>query len=167
MLYSGALERIDFDEEDAARGACLVQLARGATRWRFLPLNARPLRTLRLDLRDSPTPDAALPALLKGQALEGVILRLQLQLRAENEGRAEPGRAGETLRRAGVWHLAGLQRLVERPARAPSGTAEGLDAQQLLARYLDAQQLPPDRQAELLNTAAAILGEGDASSGPD
>lgn len=164
VVCSGALERIDFSEEHEARGACLVQLARGATRWRFLPVPARALRSLSLDLRDSPAPDAALQAFIDGQALEGVILRLQLQLAAEQEAALDMGALRETLRQAGVWHLAGLQRQVERPARVPAGALAGLDALQLLERYLDAQERPAARQAELLQAAAGLLR---AATGPD
>ncbi len=167
VVYSGGLERIDFSEEDEPRGACLVQLARNATTWRFLPLPARPLRTLRLDLRDSPAPDEALQSLLAGQTLEQVILRLQLQLSAENEAALNVSALRETLRRAGVWHLASLQRLVERPARASAGNVNGLDALQLLERYLQAQDLAPDRQAELLTMAAEILRDEALTGGPD
>ncbi len=167
VVCSGGLERIDFSEEDQPRGICLVELARKATRWRFLPLQARPLRTLQFDLRDSPAPDEALQTLIAGQALEGVILRLQLQLTPANEAALNLGALRETLRQAGVWHLASLQRLVERQARVPAGSVEGLDALQLLERYLEAQTLPPGRQAELMTAAADILRDVAAATGPD
>ena len=167
VVYSGGLERIDFSEEDEPRGACLVQLARNTTTWRFLPLPARPLRTLRLDLRDSPAPDEALQSLIEGQALEHVILRLQLQLSAENEAALNVSTLRETLRRAGVWHLASLQRLVDRPAQVAAGSVEGLDVLQLLERYLQAQELAPDRQAELLIAASDLLRDEAVTSGPD
>ena len=167
VVYSGGLERIDFSEEDEPRGACLVQLARNATTWRFLPLPARPLRTLRLDLRDSPAPDEALQSLIEGQILEHAILRLQLQLSAENEAALNVSSLRETLRRAGVWHLASLQRLVARPARVAPGSVEGLDALQLLERYLQAQELTQDRQTELLMAGSDILRDETMVSGAD
>ena len=167
VVYSGGLERIDFSEEDEPRGACLVQLARDATTWRFLPLQARPLRTLRLDLRNFPAPDEMLPTLLAGQALEHVILRLQLQLSVENEAALNVSALRESLRQAGVWHLASLQRLVARPRRAAAGSVEGLDALQLMERYLQAQELTPERQAELLTMAADILRDDAMASGSD
>lgn len=167
VVCSGAMERIDFSEENEPRGICLVELARKATRWRFLPLPARPLRTLQFDLRDSPAPDEALQTLLAGQTLAGVILRLQLQLTPENEAALNPVALRETLRQAGVWHLASLQRQVERQPRVPAGSVEGLDPLQLLQRYLEAQTLPPGHQAELMTAAADILRDLAPTTGPD
>ena len=164
VVCSGALERLDFSEEDAPRGACLVELARGATRWRFLPLAARPLRNLELDLRDSAAPAAALQQALAGEALEGVILRLLLQLSADNEAALDADALHEALRHAGVWHLAGLQREVERPRRRRLSGVEGLEPLPLLQHYLTARDAPPQRQKALLDAAAGLLRDVDAES---
>lgn len=163
VVCSGALERLDFSEEGQPRGACLIELERGATRWRFLPLAARPLRSLRLDLRDDPAPEQTLLQCLDGQELAGVILRLHLQLSAENEAALGPEALRDALQRAGVWHLAGLQRQVERARRPATPALEGLEPPQLLRRYLERRQLAPERQARLLELAAGLLQE----AGPD
>ena len=165
VVCSGALERIDFSEEDVPRGACLIELRRGATRWRFLPLEARRLRSLRLDLRDTAAPAEALQQAIAGQDLENVILRLHLQLAPENEAALDAGALREMLQRAGVWRLAGLQREVARPRRAAAGSLEGLEPLQMLRRYLSAQDLPQQRSAELLAAAAELLRD-DAGAGP-
>lgn len=165
VVCSGALERIDFSEEHEPRGACLIELARNATRWRFLPLEARPLRSLRLDLRDTAAPAEALERAIAGQELEGVILRLHLQLAPDNEAALDSGVLSEMLQRAGVWHLAGLQREVARPRRM-AGSLEGLEPLQLLRRYLSARDLPEQRSAELLAAAADLLLDDNAPGPP-
>ena len=164
VVCSGALERLDFSEKDAPRGACLIELARGATRWRFLPLAARPLRSLELDLLDSAAPAAALQRALAGEALEGVILRLLLKLSAENEAALDADALHETLRNAGVWHLAGLQREVERPRRRTRGDVEDLEPLPLLQSYLRSRDTPPQRQEALLDAAAGLLRDIEAGS---
>ena len=159
VVCSGALERLDFSEEGESRGACLIELERGATRWRLLPLAARPLRSLSLDLRDDPAPEQTLLQQLDGEELAGVILRLHLQLSAENEAALDPEALRDALQRAGVWHLAGLQRQVEQPRRLASPALEGLDPSQQLRHYLERRQVPPERQARLLELAAELLQE--------
>ncbi len=164
VVCSGAPERLDFSEEDAPRGACLIELARGATRWRFLPLAARPLRSLHLDLRDSAAPAAALQGALAGEALDGVILRLLLKLSADNEATLDADALHEALQSAGVWHLAGLQREVERPHRRTRGGVEGLEPLPLLQHYLTSRDTPPQRQKALLDAAAELLRDIEAGS---
>ncbi len=164
VVCSGALERLDFSEEDAPRGACLIELARGATRWRFLPLDARPLRSLQLDLRQSAAPAGALQQALAGQQLKGVILRLLLQLSAENEAALDADALHAALRDAGVWHLAGLQRQVERPRRRSGAGLDDLDPLPLLQHYLEARDTPPPRQKDLLDAAAGLLREVGTAS---
>lgn len=164
VVCSGAPERLDFSEEEAPRGACLIELARGATRWRFLPLAARPLRSLQLDLRDSAAPAADLQAALADQALEGVILRLLLQLSADNEAALDADALHEALRGAGVWHLAGLQREVERPRRHAQGGVETLEPLPLLQHYLTSRDTPPPRQKALLDAAAGLLRDLERGS---
>ncbi|MCY4525568.1 MAG: exonuclease subunit SbcD [Anaerolineaceae bacterium] len=164
VVCSGALERLDFSEEDAPRGACLIELARGATRWRFLPLDARPLRSLQLDLRQSAAPAGALQQALAGQQLKGVILRLLLQLSAENEAALDADALHAALRDAGVWHLAGLQREVERPRRRSGTGLDDLDPLPLLQHYLEARDTPPPRQKDLLDAAAGLLREVGTAS---
>lgn len=164
VVCSGAPERLDFSEEDAPRGACLIEMARGATRWRFLPLAARPLRSLHLDLRDSAAPAAALQGALAVEELEGVILRLLLQLSADNEAALDADALHEALRSAGVWHLAGLQREVERPHRRTRGGVEGLEPLPLLQHYLTSRDTPPQRQKALLDAAARLLRDVEAGS---
>ena len=48
-----------------------------------------------------------------------------------------------------------------------AGSVEGLDVLQLLERYLQAQELAPDRQAELLIAASDLLRDEAVTSGPD
>ena len=53
VVYAGSLERIDFGEEGQPKGFCWVELARGATSWRFVELAARRLVTIRTDVREA------------------------------------------------------------------------------------------------------------------
>jgi len=70
----------------------------------------------------------------------------------------------EALRQAGVWHLAGLQREVERSWRRRLSGVEGLEPLPLLQRYLVSRDTPPQRQEALLDAAAGLLRDVENDS---
>ena len=74
VVYSGSLERIDFGEEGDVKGFCWIELARGATTWRFERSAARKLLTLRVDCRDSSDPTALVLATLAEHKLEDAVV---------------------------------------------------------------------------------------------
>lgn len=158
VVYSGSIERIDFGEEGDAKGFCWVELARGAAAWRFVPVKARPFVTLRADLRQSADPTRALLQDIRSHDLKGVIVRVIVQLSAENENQLNESAVREALRAAGIHHLASLQKDIERADRARLGVSpEGLTAEELLERYLLSRDVPAERRAELLALARGIF----------
>lgn len=162
VVYSGSIERVDFGEEGDPKGFCWVELARGATRWQFVPVRARPFVTLRADLRDSPEPTAELIDLVKRYDLSEAVTRLILTLTPETEARLNESAVREALRQAGVFQVAGIRREVEQAVRTRLGDSpEGLTPAELLERYLISKEVPAERRAELLVAAQPIF-EGRA-----
>jgi exonuclease SbcD len=59
VVYSGSIDRIDFGEEEEAKGCCIVSIDQDgpdkpkSTRYEFLPTPARPFRTIRVDASES------------------------------------------------------------------------------------------------------------------
>ncbi|MGQ9888119.1 MAG: metallophosphoesterase family protein [Aggregatilineales bacterium] len=158
VVYSGSMERIHFGEEGDAKGFCWVELARGAAAWRFVPVKARPLVTLRADLRQSADPTRALLQDIRSRDLKGVIVRVIVQLSAENESQLNESAVRDALRAAGINYLASLQKDVERANRVRLGISpEGLTAEELLERYLLSRDVPAERRAELLALARSIF----------
>jgi exonuclease SbcD len=163
LVYSGSLERIDFGEESDPKGFCWLHLARYRTRWQFVPVQARPMLTLRVDCRQDKTPTATVLALLKKVALEGAIVRLFIQLTPETEPALNDARLREALIEAGVFHIATIKRDVERPERARLGAApEGLTAADLLERYFISRSMEPERRARLLAAAQELMHESSS-----
>ncbi len=162
VVYSGSIERVDFGEEGDPKGFCWVELARGATRWQFVPVRARPFVTLRADLRDSPEPTAELIDLVKRYDLSEAVTRLILTLTPETEARLNESAVREALRQAGVFQVASIRREVEQAVRTRLGDSpEGLTPAELLERYLISKEVPAERRAELLAAAQPIF-EGRA-----
>lgn len=165
VVYSGSIERIDFGEEGDPKGFCWVELSREETNWEFVRLNARNFVTLKADLRQSVNPTQDVVRLIGKHALRDAVVRLILQFTQESEVRFNDMAIRETLRQAGVFHLAAIRKEVEQPVRARLGASpEGLTPEELLERYLISKEVEPERRSELLNAANAILNPDDQKS---
>ncbi|NDJ62055.1 MAG: exonuclease SbcCD subunit D [Chloroflexi bacterium] len=165
VVYSGSLERIDFGEEGDPKGYCWVELARGATEWRFVRSQARPFVTLSADLRDVAEPTAAVIALIEAHDLSGAITRLRLKLTQETEARLNEGLIRDALRQAGVAYIAAIAKDIEQPARARlGGSPEELSDEELLDHYLKIKGMTPERRELLMAAAAEIFEQARAAT---
>ena len=161
VVYSGSLERVDFGEENDVKGFCWVELARGATNWRFVELAARKLLTLEVDCRAIENPTGEVLSALKGHELPGVVVRLVIRLTPESETLLNDKLIVDELKRAGVFHIAGLRKDVDRRARTRLGAnPEGMTPLELLAKYFEARDVDEARREELLKLARGIV-EGE------
>ncbi len=159
VVYSGSLERIDFGEEGDPKGFCWVELARGATQWRFVPVHSRPFVTLEANLRESSDPTAETVDLIEEYALEETIVRLILKMTPEIEARFNEAIVRDALRRARVSAVAAIRKEVDQPARARLGeNPEGLTDLELLERYMIGKQIDGERRTRILAEAEDIIG---------
>ncbi len=158
VVYCGSPERIDFGEEAEIKGFCWVELARGETDWQFIESKARARRTLRVDCRASESPTRRTLDALKQQSLDETILRLELRLTPESEALLDESAIIAALKRAGVFHIAGIRKDVERGGRARLGRSpEGLSPLELLARYFEIRDVDAARREALLERAREIV----------
>jgi exonuclease SbcD len=158
VVYAGSLERIDFGEEREPKGFCWVELARGKTEARFIPVAARPFVTLDVNARTEPDPTAAVLAAMEARQAElpGAVVRVVVQLDGDQAGLLDERVVQKAAESAA--HLT-IQQDVHREARARLGLegTESLTPLQLLERYLTARQVTPDHAAELLAEAGRII----------
>ena len=158
VVYSGSLERIDFGEEDDVKGFCWVELARDNTNWRFVELPARKMLTLKADCRALDNPTGQVLAEMRRQDLQDAVVRLVIKLTRESETLLNDGVIVNELKRAGVFHIAGISKDVDRRSRARLGAnPEGMTPMQLLERYFESRDVDPERREELLKLARGIV----------
>lgn len=160
VVYSGSLERIDFGEEDEAKGFCWVEVERGRAAWKFVPVRARPFRTVRVDLRGEADPTAAAVAAVAGLEAEGAVVRVQMQIRSDQQALVRDREIEAAL--AGASNVL-IAREVETEARARLGdlAAEALTPSQLVERYFRGRNEPEERIAALLTRAEDLLRDSD------
>ena len=156
VIYAGSLERIDFGEEGQTKGFCWVELARGATEWQFVPVKARPFRTIRADVRQAEDPTQAVLDAVAGHDVSGAVVRLIVQTTPEVEARLRDKEIQKAL--APANYLAAFVKETEHQERVRLGDVapESLTPAELLALYLAAKETPPER-AEMLLTYAEML----------
>ena len=158
VVYSGSLERIDFGEERDPKGFVWLELARGKAKWEFIPVQARPFVTVRGDLRASEDPTADVLELLRRYSLDGAIVRLILEMTPETAARLNEKTIRDALDEADAHFIAGIQKVVDQPARTRLG--ENLEEKSdldLLDLYLKAKEVNAERRAELVEAARPIL----------
>jgi len=156
VVYSGSLERIDFGEEGEEKGFCWVELERGAARWQFIPVRARPFRTLRVDVRHAPDPTSAVVEAVSPTDVEGAVVRVWVQLQAEQQASLREAEVKAALGKAASVSVA---RDVESDIRTRLGdlAPEALTPPELLRRYFESRKVEADRIRELLAHAEDLL----------
>ncbi len=165
IVYAGSLERIDFGEEGQPKGFCWVELTRGETTrgwkavWEFVEVDARPFVTVRADVRDSASPLMTLEQAIAGHDLRDSVVRLILQLRADQEPSVRDRDVRGLL--SDAYFVAGIVREVEREARVRLGNLapEEMTDRELLSKYLETRNTKPERANALLEHAESIFAD--------
>jgi exonuclease SbcD len=164
IVYPGSIERIDFGEEHEDKGCVLVEVAKGATRWRFQKLDARPFVTVAVDVRASPEPQARVATAIEKRDLRDAVVRVKIEARAEQAPLLRIDEIQRQLDEAGVFDIAAIAIEVERANRGRLGDTdrdllEGLTPRGALELYLRSKNTPAERIADLLAAADELFAE--------
>jgi len=156
VVYSGSLERIDFGEEHEPKGFCWVEVERGAARWQFVPVRARPFQTLRVDARPAEDATAAVVEAVERAQAEGAVVRVQVQLREDQQAGF---RESEVVAALGQAASVTVAREVESDVRMRLGdlAPEALTPLELIQHYFESRNVTPDRMRSLLARAEDLL----------
>ncbi len=163
VVYAGSLERIDFGEEREDKGFVVAEVERGRAAWEFVKVDARPFVTIEVKAVGQ-DPTAEVLSAIARHEIEGAVVRLIIHTTAE----CEPLIREDAIRKAlaGAFHIAAIARDVERPVRLRLGSRpiEGMTPRQMLERYFEVKQIPPERARILLERAEEILREVEEAS---
>ncbi len=168
VVYAGSLERVDFDEEKQPKGFCWVEIKATdnaeqekkaepyQVTWRYIPLPARPFRTIRVDVRKDTEPIYAVQEAILRHDLEGTVVRLIVQMLPEQEPHLRDSDLSPLLADA---FSAQINREVDRSIR---DRIEGLEPEtmtpeHLLSRYLRAKGKSEEEITPYLNEARRIF----------
>jgi DNA repair protein SbcD/Mre11 len=167
VVYPGSIERIDFGEEREEKGCVLVELAKGATSWRFHRLAARPFVTVSVDVRDVPDPQARVMTAIERRPVRDAVVRVKIDARAEQTRLLRTDEIRDQLDEAGAFFVAAVAIEVERTGRGnrlgagDAAILEGLTPRKALELYLRAKTPPlaEERIAALLSAADELFQE--------
>ncbi|GAB4203012.1 MAG: exonuclease SbcCD subunit D [Roseiflexaceae bacterium] len=170
IVYPGSIERIDFGEEQEEKGCVLVELERGATRWQFHRLAARPFVTVDVDVRGSSDPQGRVVQAITQRPMAGAVVRVLIEARAEQAGQISLGELQTLLAEREVFQVASIAVQTERAARGRLGQTgqellDGLTPRKALELYLRSKNTPEDRLAELLSAADELFAEQGLGNG--
>ena len=162
MIYSGSIERIDFGEEREDKGFVVAEVERGRASWQFVKTDARLFVTIEVDVQ-SDDPTAEILEAIAARNIETAVVRIIIHTTVEKEPLVNEGEIRRAL--AGAFHIAAIVKDVERKVRLRLGDQpiEEMTPRQMLERYFQVKQTPPERTKLLLEHAQEIFRELETS----
>ena len=160
VVYSGSIERIDFGEEKEEKGFVLVELEKGRTGFRFVPLPVRDFLTIEVKA-DGPDPTAQVLEAIANHDLDEKVVRLIVRTSAEKEPLLNEAELFGAL--SSAFHVAALIKDVERSVRLRIGQRnyEEMTTREILETYLKVKQVPRQRAQVLLHYAEQLSQDLD------
>jgi exonuclease SbcD len=168
-VYAGSLERIDFGEENDAKGFYVVDITtkkdgKRKVTYEFHPVNARRFLTIQFDIKEEETdPTATILGAIKTQqeSVKDAIVRLNISLPSSLEGQLRNNDIKDALKDTENFTIA---RDVQRESRLRLGNqnAEEIMPLDALKSYLETQQVSPERQKILLDYGEKLIKERES-----
>jgi len=158
VVYAGSIERIDFGEEREDKGFVVAEVERGRATWQFVKTDARTFVTIEVNVQ-SDNPTAEILEAIAAHDVEDAVVRLVIHTPVEKEPLINEDQIRRAL--AGAFHIAAIVKEVERKVRLRLGDQpiEEMTPRQMLERYFQVKQTPPERIKLLLEHAEEIFRE--------
>jgi exonuclease SbcD len=158
VVYSGSPDCIDFGERNEKKGFVLVELARGATTWEFVPLPGR-RAFLEIDVEaENETPTETVLEAISRHDVRGAIVRLTYHLSADRVPLVREREIRSALSEAFV--IVAIRRDVRRDSRLRERVLhESLDPATALGLFLEQSERGKRRKDVLMRYAEVLLEE--------
>jgi exonuclease SbcD len=176
VVYAGSLERIDFGDESDSKGFYLVKIdpdsdsGQRKVSYGFQQVEGRRFITIEVDLlpKDTEPTETVLKAIAKNEGnVKGAIVRLEINLPQELEGRIRDGDIRTALTKA--YYLT-IVKSVKRESRLRLGerTAEEITPLEALKTYLNSRNYSQKYTRLLLDYGKKLIKEPreEAESAP-
>jgi DNA repair protein SbcD/Mre11 len=158
VVYPGSIERVDFSEEQEAKGFVRVDVERGNASMEFCPLPVRQFCTIRVDLSKATDPQKVLMGAIAAQPIQDAVVRLIYQLRSEQIDQLDPAALQAALSVAHTYNIhAELVSQLARPRLPELGTGHHLDPLAALQAYLANQPHLEELSQDMIKAAEALL----------
>ena len=163
VVYAGSLERVDFSEENDEKGFYVIDIEPGTPCRKTVTLSTPSKRAASLVstspwTHPMPTRRLKSSAIITGRKedVKDAIVRLNISLPAEIDCHIRYGEIRDAL---GSAHYFTIAREIKRETRLRLGNRPTAEITPLAAlkAYLDAQQVPPERQKVLLEYGEKLM----------
>lgn len=160
VVYAGSLDRVDFAEEDDAKGFVVVDLARAVTRHEFVANPVRPFVTVRVRVDGDNDPTGRILAAIGARDLTGAVVRLVVTISQRHWAEVRQREVIKALEERAFYALPVRKEwtAVETALRNP-GITEKVEPVEALARYFSTSRQPANDLDGLLERARLLEAE--------
>ena len=163
VVYAGSIDRVDFGEQDEAKGWVYVEIAeKGRAEWEFRPVKARPFLTIEAKVEGyNATEDVVRAIARHADRLDDAVVRVRIDVPPERLGELQDDDIRAQLKTA--YYVAPFERTSRQRPRSRWGAAAAAIQRagplEALALYLEHQKVDADRRETLLRYARSLMAD--------
>jgi exonuclease SbcD len=165
VVYAGSIDRVDFGEQDEAKGWVLVEIGEnGQAEYEFRPIKARAFLTIEARVEsENATEDVVRAIARQASALEGAVVRVRIDIPPERGSELREDDIRAQLKSA--YFVAPFERTSRQRPRGRWGemgaAIQRAGPLEALALYLEHQKVEAPRRETLLRYARSLMSESD------
>jgi len=163
VVYAGSIDRVDFGEQDEAKGWVYAEIAeKGRAKWDLRQVSARPFLTIEAKVEgDNATEDVVRAIARQADRLADAVVRVRIEVAPERAGELHDEDIRAQLK--GAYYIAPFERTSQQRPRGRWGAASAAIQRagplEALALYLEHQRVEPQRRETLVRFARALMAE--------
>jgi DNA repair protein SbcD/Mre11 len=171
VVYAGSIDRVDFGEQDEAKGWVLVEIAeKGRAEFEFRSVNARRFLTIEARVEsENATEDVVRAIARQAASLNDAVVRVRIDIPPERGGELCEDDIRAQLKSA--YYIAPFERTNHQRPRSRWGAAgpaiQRAGPLEALALYLEHQKVEAPRRETLLRYARSLMTDESGLDMPD